>query len=618
MNPRALSFLVSATLVGTLAAVSPALAAPGTLQFTGTSLGPVANPAAADNVVPAPAGATGAGLTISRVGGNVGALQGNVFFFAYDADGNPLGSRTSTPVNFGNGDSQNRSLQVTIPPNTAALTVAFSAGLLSPSAVTIAVGNRQPTIQITSPPSNVTVVTGSTVNLSAVLTDPGNLLARVNFLLNNVPVGSTTSRGPFTLTATAPPPGTYELKAVAVDTQGRQNTSTRIVTVVAPNAAEPAPTAKLVTPVDGRQVVPGSVIALTTAAPSVDGSLPDRVDFFADNTLIASFDGATGRPRFVADPDLNGGGSEAPRPRVDPAPVSRTPAGIFSAFYRVPPVNKNVNLSAVSVAKSGRTALAGTATAKVNPSTDDQAPRVVINAPATRRAVIGFPLSLPVSVSDPDAPSSGRVAKAAVGVDVDETRPGGTTPGPVARNGRSDQIAKEEQFINGTKVRETNSAGPDQPAPSSGDVVVNPTEAGTYVVTVVATDGLGIATVSDPVIIEAQPLSLVSLSYAPGSPTELREGGPKVKMLVTREGDLSRDLPVSLQFTGSASFNVDYPDPGGLLIIPAGKSSAKLRLKTNDDATKENAESVNVKIVGSPNYTFGVTKKLKVPLLDND
>lgn len=65
-----------------------------------------------------------------------------------------------------------------------------------------------PTVHITSPPTNISVVSGSRVSLAATVEDPNNQLAEVRFFLNNILVARAGSRGPFAQDATAPGPGT--------------------------------------------------------------------------------------------------------------------------------------------------------------------------------------------------------------------------------------------------------------------------------------------------------------------------------------------------------------------------------------------------------------------------
>lgn len=74
---------------------------------------------------------------------------------------------------------------------------------------------------------------------------------------------------------------------MAVDRLGNQNPTTRIVTVTPADPANPVPAPVLVTPLAGRQFVAGTVLTLVVSAANPDGSLPDHVDFYADDVLIA-------------------------------------------------------------------------------------------------------------------------------------------------------------------------------------------------------------------------------------------------------------------------------------------------------------------------------------------
>ena len=235
---------------------------PGTLQFS-----------AAVSSVSESAGSVS--VNVNRAGGSIGAVS--VAYATSDgsavagtdyaaangtlswADGDTAGKIITVPIldrNLFDGSSKTFSIVLSAPGGGATLGTASSAmvNILDDDTA------PQPTVEITSPPANITVVSGSSLALSAAVNDPAGTLSQVQFFLNDVFYSkSTSSRGPFTLNATAPLPGTYVLKAVAIDNQNRQSVSTRTVTVVAPNPANPTPAADFVSDLNGRSLGGGTV-----------------------------------------------------------------------------------------------------------------------------------------------------------------------------------------------------------------------------------------------------------------------------------------------------------------------------------------------------------------------
>ncbi len=103
-------------------------------------------------------------------------------------------------------------------------------------------------------------------------------------------------------------------------------------------------------------------------------------------------------------------------------------------------------------------------------------------------------------------------------------------------------------------------------------------------------------------------------------PTTFQAGGPDVKINVSRvAADLSHDLSVILQFSGTATNGVDYTGPdgqpvSGTVVIPAGQATAELDLKTVANAAQMGNLSFFVQIAGNPDENYLISNNLSVSL----
>lgn len=172
--------------------------------------------------------------------------------------------------------------------------------------------------------------------------------------------------------------------------------------------------------------------------------------------------------------------------------------------------------------------------------------------------------------------------------------------------------------MNQLKVAGSVAPSATQSAPPVGDIEFTPTARGAYVVTAVATDGAGLSGLSESFTVNVEALLTVNLSLSVDP--VLAEGGAKIKALVTRDGDFSSDPTVFVKVGGTATSGVDYLSPGESVLIPAGRASARVKLKAIDAAAVEGAERIVLKLAASPtgDYARGAQAKLKINLLDND
>jgi hypothetical protein len=598
MKPHRFSLVVrplAAALFLGASAFSPlahAQSASGVIAFTSTSYGVTEG--------------NNTNVTVTRTGGGAGAIS--VDFTVAAPNLIPFGGT----LNWADGDTADKTFSVFISNNTTVQgNVTGQLILQNPTGgATLGGGSTatllvvddetpatQPTISIASPPTNITVTVGTLLSLSASVDDPSNLLREVQFFLNGQPVGRSTGSGPYTLkNVPALQVGVFELKAVLIDALGGQSVSMRTVTVVAPDpAAPPPPAASILTDLNGRLLAAGATFTLSASALSPNGDELTRVDFYADGTLFASFKPSTGNTQAVV-----GEGQRVTRRETAAQPNN----AIFQAKYIMPNSDKLVNLVMVAVDKLGRSQTSAPVSVKAVASTTDKPPVVKIRntAPRTR---VNKPVTIPVDISDPDA-AAGSSA-------------GGQ---PVRRAFESSGvIARIEYFINQTKVKEATAA------PFTFDFT--PATTGAYVATTIATDGAGLATISDPVNIvavsDSDPLGTV-VNLAVGGDAALIEGGKNGKAIFTRAGgDLTQPLTVFFKLKGAAKNGKDYRDISGQplgdsITFAAGETKLKLKIVPRDNNKAELTEKLNLILLPSPtgDYDLGSSTKAKFLILDND
>ena len=154
-------------------------------------------------------------------------------------------------------------------------------GVVSTSPAVPVKVNALPTVTLTSPTANQTVLAQSTVTLTANATDTDGTIARVEFYQGTTLIGSATS-APYTVAWANAPAGSYSLSAKAIDNDGGSTSSAPVsLTVdVPPSIALTSPTANAVF------AAPAS-IPLTASATDSDGTIT-KVEFYQGTTLIGS------------------------------------------------------------------------------------------------------------------------------------------------------------------------------------------------------------------------------------------------------------------------------------------------------------------------------------------
>ena len=151
---------------------------------------------------------------------------------------------------------------------------------------TFGVPNTLPTVSITSPANNATFVLPNTVTIDASASDADGTITNVEFLVDNVVVGSdNTSPYSFNWTAVV---GTHQLKARATDNSSGQTTSSIVTVIVGNNIV---PTVSLTSPSNGASFIAPAVVNMTSTANDADGTVA-QVEFFVDNVSVG-IDNAT-------------------------------------------------------------------------------------------------------------------------------------------------------------------------------------------------------------------------------------------------------------------------------------------------------------------------------------
>jgi outer membrane biosynthesis protein TonB len=195
--------------------------------------------------------------------------------------------------------------------------------------------NRPPTVVLTSPVNGARFGAPASILLTANATDPENRLARVDYYVSGIKIGSSAA-APFSFTWSGAGPGTYSFAAVALDADGATATSaTSTIQVVvsgsfippttsptaptsptptAPLAPAPAPTSPAPTPTAPppppppvAPVAAPAVVVFTMSAAHATLVRTYRLDIFPNGanpnaaTPIASSDLGKGTPDAAGD-----------------------------------------------------------------------------------------------------------------------------------------------------------------------------------------------------------------------------------------------------------------------------------------------------------------------------
>jgi hypothetical protein len=138
------------------------------------------------------------------------------------------------------------------------------------------VSNMLPSVSITSPASNASFATGSTISISANATDADGTVSKVEFYAGTTLLGQDTS-SPFSFNWTNVAAGTYSLTAKATDNTGATLVSSPVSIKV--NAENNSPIVSLTNPLNNATFTAGSTVTLSATASDADGTIA-KVEFY--------------------------------------------------------------------------------------------------------------------------------------------------------------------------------------------------------------------------------------------------------------------------------------------------------------------------------------------------
>jgi hypothetical protein len=236
-----------------------------------------------------------------------------------------------------------------------------NAGLTTTSnAVTITVTDAPPSVTLTAPSGNISVVEGTSITLSATASDIDGTVASVGFYSGSTLLGSA-SASPYTVSWTASAPGTYVVEAIATDDAGLSSASSAVTITV----TDAPPVVTLTAPAGNTSVVLGTIVTLSANASDADEAV-SSVSFYQGSTLI----------RTVA---------------TSPYTINWTP-----------PATGTYVVDAVATDASGVSMTSGSVTITVVP-VPDFPPTVSLTAPSGNLTVVaGTRVPLSASASDSD------------------------------------------------------------------------------------------------------------------------------------------------------------------------------------------------------------------------
>ncbi len=138
--------------------------------------------------------------------------------------------------------------------------------------------NQAPNVSMTSPSEGASFEEGSSINLSAVASDPDGSIAEVLFLQNDTAIqGCTRQASPYECSWT-PTPGSYQLRARAQDDSGATSNSPSISIVVNVSQNQ-VPTVSIVQPANNSSFEEGNSVVVKANASDGDGNIVNVIFF---------------------------------------------------------------------------------------------------------------------------------------------------------------------------------------------------------------------------------------------------------------------------------------------------------------------------------------------------
>ncbi len=216
--------------------------------------------------------ATGASITINANATDTDGTIAKVEFFIGTTK---LGQDTTGPYSFiwSKAPTGNYILTAKATDNLGAVTTS--------TAIAIKVDNA-PAVSITSPASNASFTSGSSISISATATDSDGTIAKVEFFRGTTKLGEALA-SPYTFIWSNVPAGSYSLTAKATDNLNTTKSSASVaITVINPNAS---PTVSITSPANNAGFTTGSTVTIGANASDSDGTI-SKVEFFRGTTKL--------------------------------------------------------------------------------------------------------------------------------------------------------------------------------------------------------------------------------------------------------------------------------------------------------------------------------------------
>jgi uncharacterized delta-60 repeat protein len=149
----------------------------------------------------------------------------------------------------------------------------------------------------------------------------------------------------------------------------------------------------------------------------------------------------------------------------------------------------------------------------------------------------------------------------------------------------------------------------------TGVISGTPTAAGTFSVTLTARNAVGTGSATLTLTILPPPTPTVTIT---SSTPQVVEGGARGTYIVNLDSAATTDLTIHYKVGGSAFVGFQYKPLKGFVVVPAGSSSALIRLKPYHDGFREGSRVVKVTLTPGDGYLVGDPIKAKIKVIDLD
>ncbi len=140
---------------------------------------------------------------------------------------------------------------------------------------------QPPDISIVSPTTDSQLVEGSQVTLSVDATDEDGFVTKVEYYAYGSDLFATATEAPFSISVDSVPYGTFDITAVAYDSDGNSTTSEVVtLTVSANDGGNNPPSISITSPLDNSELIEGAPVTFTVDASDADGSVT-KVEYYA-------------------------------------------------------------------------------------------------------------------------------------------------------------------------------------------------------------------------------------------------------------------------------------------------------------------------------------------------